>query len=407
MKRRIIVSALLLAAGLAPAVIISGGNGAVNTTAPSDDPGWSNVGSIRAGNGGSSRAGAVYLGDKWFVTANHIYALDNPTGVVVGASCYTVDSNSWTRLQNTQFPNAGTDTDLMLFQVKERPVLPSLRIRSSQISFGANVIMIGNGYDRQSDLVYWNSSWLVTNATSGVYSGYLWNTSSAILRWGTNRVSASAQNNWLNYGYGNVRAFQTTFDGNRGSNECQAAQYDSGGGAFYKNSGNWELAGIMLSVDQPAGNAAVYGYDSYMADISDFRSQITNLMVNFDSDVDGLPDWWEKKYTNSATSMVATNDSDSDHFSNLQEYTADTNPTNAASFFEMSGFLASTNQTVYFTGSTARQYQVFHTTNDLAVTNLVWIAANTNKVWGTGTNSSITVTITADKAFYRLRVTLP
>jgi hypothetical protein len=43
----------------------------------------------------------------------------------------------------------------------------------------------------------------------------------------------------------------------------------------------------------------------------------------------------------------------------------------------------------------------------LTATNLIWIAANTNLVWGDGTNSFITVTNTGDKAFYRLKATLP
>jgi hypothetical protein len=408
MKKIIILVSLMLAAGSAFAVLISGGNGAVNTTAPVDDPGWSNVGSIRAGKPGKegSRASAVYLGDKWFITDYHVYDLDGPTGVVVGAVCYTVDSNSWTRLHNTKPPYNGADTDQVLFQVKERPVLQPLRIRSTAISSGANVIMTGNGYDRQTSLVYWDASWHVTNATSGVSSGYLWNTASMILRWGTNRVSSAAAYRG-DYGYGNVRAFLTTFDSNGGSNECQAAPYDSGGGVFYKNGNNWELAGLILTVDNPAGNAAVYGTYSYMSDISDFRDQITNKLVNFDSDIDGLPDWWESKYTNSATAMSAAGDSDGDGFSNLKEWEADTVPTNGASFFQNTGELTLDSQTFYFNGSTARQYQVFYTTNDLATTNLVWVAAHTNKVWGAGTNTFITVTNTDDLAFYRLWVTLP
>ncbi|MFA7257601.1 MAG: hypothetical protein WC047_08520 [Kiritimatiellales bacterium] len=89
------------------------------------------------------------------------------------------------------------------------------------------------------------------------------------------------------------------------------------------------------------------------------------------------------------------------------EYVSDTNPTNAASFFEMDAFSVSTNQKISFNGSTAWQYQLFYTTNDLADANLTWLAAHTNLVWGTGTSSSITVTNINPKAFYRLRVTLP
>jgi hypothetical protein len=139
----------------------------------------------------------------------------------------------------------------------------------------------------------------------------------------------------------------------------------------------------------------------------DYQSWATNVMnPTGDLDGDGIPNYWEQQY-GTTTGLTVSADNDSDDFTNFEEYLADTNPTNAASFFEMSGFMASAVQTVYFTGSTARQYQVFYTTNDLAATNVVWFAAHTNKIAGTGVNSAITVTNTQEKAFYRLRVTQP
>ncbi|MBM4152309.1 MAG: hypothetical protein FJ220_02145, partial [Kiritimatiellaceae bacterium] len=165
-----LIGAILSTAMPVVALVLNGGTGALNSTAPTDDPGWGNVGSIRAGKPGKSgsRAGAIYLGDKWFITAQHIYDLDGPTGVVVGAVCYTVDSNSWTRLKNTISPNAGSNTDLTLFRVTTQPAAPALRIRSSAVSSGASVVMIGNGYSRQTNLVYWTAGWQLTNAASGV-----------------------------------------------------------------------------------------------------------------------------------------------------------------------------------------------------------------------------------------------
>ena len=45
-----------------------------------------------------------------------------------------------------------------------------------------------------------------------------------------------------------------------------------------------------------------------------------------DSDSDGLPDWWEEQYTNSATAMPMNGDPDTDDHSNLYEYLHNTNP---------------------------------------------------------------------------------
>ena len=154
------------------------------------------------------------------------------------------------------------------------------------------------------------------------------------------------------------------------------------------------------------GSTAVYGNKTYMADISYYRDQITNQIMNFDSDIDGLPDWWESQYTNSATGMIASSDLDGDGFSNLDEWYSDSNPTNDTLFFDNTGTLTLTNQTFSFTGSTNRQYQVFYTTNDLADSGLTWIAHG-SPVFGTGSNTTIAVTNTEDTVFYRVWVTLP
>jgi len=391
----------MLAAGSIRAVIISGGDGTGNASAPADDPGWANVGHIKLANTNTVST-VTYLGDRWFITAYHVKYFDNPQQVKLAGSVYSINSNSWTRITNS----TGTNADLVVFQTVTRPPNFPLRIRSSQIPNSANVVMIGDGRNRATNLSYWTSGWALTNAAGGVYSGYVWAAGST-MRWGQNTVSSRSS---FDDGFGFQNGFQTTFNANGGSNECQAATYDSGGGVFYKNGSNWELAGIMLTVagysGQP-GSTAVYGNQTYMADISYYRAQITNKLVNFDSDIDGLPDWWESKYTNSATAMSATGDSDGDGFSNLKEWEADTVPTNSASFFQNTGLLTLDSQTFYFNGSTARQYQVFYTTNALTETSLIWVAAHTNKVWGAGTNSSITVSNADNTVFYRLRVTLP
>jgi len=393
------------------AVIISGGDGSGNTTAPTDDPGWDRVGHITIANT-NVLSSVTYLGDKWFITAYHVEYFDSPTGVVVNGSSYAIDSDSWTRITNSTGILAGELADLSIFQVTAQPDVLPLRIRSSQIPSSANVVMIGDGKNRASGLTYWTSDWQITNAVSGVYSGYYWAAGST-MRWGENTVTARG---WFDDGsyngeeFGKQYGFQTTFDASVGSNECQAATYDSGGGVFYKNGSDWELAGIILTIDgnsgQPPQTRAAYENTTLMADISYYRDQITNQIVNFDSDIDGLPDWWESQHTNSATAMSASADSDNDGFTNLEEWYSDTNPTNGTLFFDNTGTLTLTNQTFSFTGSTSRQYQVFYTTNDLADPGLTW-TTHGSPIWGAGAGTEIIVTNTEDTVFYRIWVTLP
>ena len=66
-------------------------------------------------------------------------------------------------------------------------------------------------------------------------------------------------------------------------------------------------------------------------------SVATLTVTNPDSDGDGLPDWWELAYNlNRFDPNDAALDSDGDGMSNLQEFRAGTNPTNAASVLKLS-----------------------------------------------------------------------
>ena len=76
-------------------------------------------------------------------------------------------------------------------------------------------------------------------------------------------------------GFGTTDMFYTDFDSIAG--EAQGAIYDSGGGVFYDSGSEWELAGLMLTGStgsgQP-GSTAIFGNQTYMADLSVYSSQI-------------------------------------------------------------------------------------------------------------------------------------
>ena len=50
-----------------------------------------------------------------------------------------------------------------------------------------------------------------------------------------------------------------------------------------------------------------------------------------DSNIDGLPDWWEQQYFGGRTNCVLSEDEDGDASRNIDEYGAGTDPTNSAS----------------------------------------------------------------------------
>lgn len=260
----------LLATLSARAIIISGGDGGGNTNAPVDDPGWDNIGRLQ-----SVPSSVTYLGSNWFLTAYHVQYYDQPTGVLLHGSTYAVDTSSWQRLSY-----AGTNADLAMFRVTTAVTgLPTLTLRSSVLAEGSAVTMIGDGRDRQGDLTCWNSAWQVTNSAAGVYSGYYWAASAGTKRWGENTTDFSG---WVDDGFGSTYAFRTTFDANGGASEAQGAIYDSGGGVFYKNGANWELAGLMLTIDEYAGQpleSAVFGNTTFMADLAPYHDQIVGIMA--------------------------------------------------------------------------------------------------------------------------------
>ncbi len=267
----------LLAAGLAAgseAVIVAGGDGTQNTTAPTGGQGWDYVGRIT----GSAPSSVTYLGNNWFITANHIKVLDNPTGVLLGASEYTIQNTSWTRLAN----DGGSDTDLMLFRVDQTVGLAPVALASSPAN-GAALTLIGNGRNRATGLTQWNVNtgvdpWTWTETGSGGNAaGYKWATGST-KRWGTNTKEGNA--GLVDDGFGITDMFYTDFDGVVG--EAQGATYDSGGGVFVQNGGTWELAGIMLTTGtfsgQPGGTA-VFGNLTYIANLGTYADQINGIVA--------------------------------------------------------------------------------------------------------------------------------
>ncbi len=411
--RAVIVLSLLMAGPALAVLFPSTGDPSYNTNAPSGtltNSGWQFQGRF------GSYLGTP-IGPHHFIAATHI-------GGAVGDKFY-YNGGFYT----TTAKLADSSSDLTIWKVAER-FSSYAPLYSGTGEVGKGLVVFGRGVDRGA---------VITNTVTSkgksvvITNGWVWGSANYIQRWGTNLVSSTTT---LENDYPVLVA-----NWDSGGNDCMLADKDSSGAVFIQDNGIWKLAGINYSV----GPAATYsfnssGSNSFKAAIIDFRgddplyassgtnwtlisssqkssfyasrissrySWITNNVADFDQDVDLLPDWWESTYTNNATAMSSATDSDGDDFTNFEEYLADTNPTNAASFFEMSGFVASTVQTIYFTGSTARQYQVFYTTNDLAVTNVVWVAAHTNTITGAGVNSSITVTNMQEKAFYRLRVTQP
>ncbi len=246
-----------------PAVVIASADGTGNTTAPADDPGFANVGS--RGNGS-----AIYLGDRWVLTAAHVGA----GSVTLQSTTYTAEVGTDVRLTNS----GGGVTDLVLFRLQTDPGLPTLTFSTTRPTLDTPVVMIGAGRDREVDQTQWlvvgdPPSWTEVMAGGNAF-GYHTN-SNRTLRWGENTVSTDT-NEIVNVGWGDVESYRLDFDSGN-PDEGHGVRGDSGGAVFFKNGGNWELTGLMHAnasfTGQPA-DTAVFGNYVAVADLAAYNSQI-------------------------------------------------------------------------------------------------------------------------------------
>ncbi|MBU0677537.1 MAG: lamin tail domain-containing protein [Verrucomicrobia bacterium] len=129
-----------------------------------------------------------------------------------------------------------------------------------------------------------------------------------------------------------------------------------------------------------------------------------------DTDSDGISDDYELKYSGSVTGLTASADIDSDGWINLDEYIADTIPTNGLSFYDpdvTNATGAATMQIIAGPPTTnSRVYDVFYTTD--LVTDGSWTPMNFD-VPGEADGSALTLTVTNDVEgrVYRSGVKVP
>jgi hypothetical protein len=179
---------------------------------------------------------------------------------------------------------------------------------------------------------------------------------------------------------GNARNFRTGY-----GSPCIDAGTNSVDGASI------DLDGVLRPLDGNFDSVAQYDVGAY-----------EYTPASADTDNDGMPDAWELGYgLNPTNAADATANPDGDPHNNLEEYFADTSPTNALSFLRIVALADLPPWTVYYEpSSTNRFYTLLYSTN-LATANWTPLAGRV-RVPGQGGVRTLTDTNLDRVRFYRV-----
>lgn len=273
--------AILVFSSTARGVVVV--SGSANTTAPSGQPYFDNIGAV----GGAS---GIYLGDGWVLSAAHV-AGSLPSNATFGGTSYATKAGTFHRLINPEDSGLSALTDIVLFRLNVDPGLPTLNIASSTPTVGMDVMMVGRGRTQEVVPTYWGVT-VVVGSNNDVWTeltppdpeidrvGFE-TTGTRTVRWGENNIAATNQE--ISYGFGDVFTYSTVFNDGAKAQEAQAVAGDSGGASLHFNGVFWELSGMMVAVstfdNQPSGaNTAVFGNATSMVDLSYYRDEIIGII---------------------------------------------------------------------------------------------------------------------------------
>ncbi len=135
--------------------------------------------------------------------------------------------------------------------------------------------------------------------------------------------------------------------------------------------------------------------------------QTDAIQAGADTDSDGIADAWEYTYF-FGLGATPNGDSDLDGVSNLREYLADTNPTNASSALTITGFITppnGTSPTLTWKSVPTRQYRIQQTLN---LTTPVWFDSGLGLITPDGASTTRNFAGTnAPTRFYRVQAVKP
>lgn len=215
-----------------------------------------------------------------------------------------------------------------------------------------------------------------------------------------NGIVTNNANCVINWGPGNLNANPQFVGGLRlgPASPC----IDAGTNALALASANWsasitnDLDGLARPLDGNGDGLARFDIGAYEV-----------ILASADSNDDGIPDGWTQRFGfNPADPNVGGSNPDNDFHTTLEEWIADTDPTDPLSFLRIESISQLTPATIDFVSSSNRIYTLLSATN-LADAAAFSPVSGQSDVHGTGGLQSLTDTNAASTLFYRIGVKLP
>ena len=315
----------------------------------------------------------------WILTAAHV-ADDGGTGSLI------IDGETYMQ-QEVVFHSQATDPDGHLTAdialVRYDKPFPGYYLLTDTVPVGSEIMICGFG--RPGNVVSTFSTAIFTEDETG----------HSTKRWGTNTIDQERTYSSTDPIVAASKGFDITISKDRRNAgktvyEAGCNIYDSGGGMFYNDGGTWKLTGHMIarssiSTNQHTGNFAVAA--KY------YENWIKSVIIDYDTSMNGLPDWWEAEHSVSD----AEDDPDRDGFTNYDEWIADTDPNLGSSYLAVAAYTLSSE--LVFESSEDRKYRIEYSD---ALLNPNW-ATEIDWFEGSVSQSIQAVSNAESNRFYRIR----
>ena len=225
---------------------------------------------------------------------------------------------------------------------------------------------------------------VVTVINCDMQNGIVTNNANCVINWGSGNINADPQ-------FTNGQHLQA-------SSPC----IDAGTNALLLMSSNWTASitndydGLPRPLDGNGDGLARFDIGAYEV-----------LLASADSNGDGIPDGWTQRYgLNPTDPTVAAGNPDNDPHTTLQEWIADTDPTNALSYFRIEAISNLPPVAVRVPTSSSRRYTLLSSSGLAESTPFIPVPGQTN-VSGNGGILTLTDTNAAAAQFYRVEVKVP